>query len=264
MKKSILLIATLGAFLLGTQSCFFAFNDAFCQSGSGNIIKEEISLEDFQNITSLTVVDIEIEQGDSQTVIIEGHENMIDELYLSVINEELRIDLKDDCYNDFRLKVYVTIPVLKKLKIESTGDVELGSFKNLDNLSIEISSTGDVIGDGVLEITEKLDIEISSTGDIKLDVYTQDINIDLSSTGNLALKGSCNTQDIYMDGTADYFAYNLESEICYIENDGIGDAKVYVSDELDVRISSVGDVYYIGEPTVKEYNSGPGNLINAN
>jgi hypothetical protein len=86
----------------------------------------------------------------------------------------------------------------------------------------------------------------------------------LSGTGDHVFEGSCVYQDIDMDGTADYSAYDLESEICDIICDGTGDAKLNVSEELNVSIKSVGDVYYIGNPTITINDTSIGNLIDAN
>lgn len=262
MQKSILLI-TATILLLGVQSCYFAFNDGPCLEGFGPIVTEEFDFETITAITNETVIDIEIEQGDEQSVVVEGHENMIQEVYLNVINDELRIDLRDNCYKNFKLKVYITVEDLEALYLESTGDARLGDFE-VDELAIHVSSTGDVKGTGELEIEKFLEIHSSSTGSTSLEVYTEDIFVDASSTGDITLSGSCSYQSIEMDGTADYKAFNLESEICDVHNSSTGDAKINVSDELNVTITSTGDVHYMGNPKIDYRNSGVGDLINEN
>lgn len=262
--KVLRLIILASVLITGMQSCYFSYHeDSFCISGRGNIVSEEIFVDDFNAIVNQTVVDVIIEQGDVQSVEIEGHQNMIDEMKLSVNDDQLFIGLQNKCYNDFRLTVYITVPDLKEIKLQSTGDVEIGDFNHLSSLHLSLSSTGDIIGTGVLEIDNTLEIDGNSTGDVLLEVYTNEVLTDISGTGDINLSGSCTYQNIDMSGTADYKAYDLESELCDVRCAGTGDAKVNVSDELNVTIRSTGDVYYIGSPTINLTNTGVGDLIKA-
>lgn len=253
------------ALFSGMQSCIVSFNDdTNCIKGTGSIVSEEVAVDPFNVVINETVVDVEIVQGVSQSVIVEGHQNMIDELSLRVSNNKLSIDLKGGCYNSFELKVYITVPNLTALTIESTGDMKLGSFDSIQSLYVGIKSTGDLYCNGTLIIDHLFEIESESTGKIELNVITDEIVAYMSGTGNITLSGSCNSQYIELSSTGSYSAFDLDSEDCEVKNSGVGDVKVYVTNNLDVSISSVGSVYYMGDPVVKVNDKGVGNLIHVN
>lgn len=260
MKKLIYSLIVF-ALLAGAQSCYFHFDDQICMSGFGTIVSEEISLEDFNSIENQTVVDVEVIQGDQQMVTVEGHQNMIDQLDLTVHGSELSIELRDGCYNNFKLKVYITVPELEKVSVKSTGNVYIDDFENIESLVLSSSSTGDIIGTGVLDVLDLVELKTSSTGNIKLELYTTTLIAEMNGTGNITLEGSCVDQDIEMSGTGNYKAYDLESESCTVKVSGTGDAKLNVSEELDIRINSVGNVYYKGTPRLTIHDSGIGDII---
>lgn len=261
MNTKIKLIVIALALLAGTQSCYFHINDGFCLSGSGNVVSEEFTLSEFTEVENQTVVDVEIVQGDEQKVVVEGDQNIMDQLQMNVHGNELSIDLRDGCYNHFELKVYITVPYLEKVSVKSTGDVFIDDFDGLDYLTLKTSSTGDIIGTGVLEVDNVLELRTSSTGNIDLEAYTYDLNASISGTGDITLVGSCKNQDVEMNSTGKYKAYDFESENCTIRVSGTGDAKLNVSEQLDVHISSTGDVYYLGSPRVDVTDNGVGDLV---
>ena len=107
MKTKILLIVCFIAFLATMQSCIDPYCPVSkCVNGNGSIVSEEFLLDNFNSVVSKTVVDIEIIQGEEQKVLVEGHENMIHELWLRVSNGRLDIDLPDGkgfvCLNCFQ------------------------------------------------------------------------------------------------------------------------------------------------------------------
>lgn len=265
MKTRIIVMICLIASIAGMQSCVDPYHPgSMCIKGVGSIVSEEIPLADFNSLVSKTVVDVEIVQGDEQQIIIEGHENMIHELDLMVFNENLEIDLRGGCYSNFRLKVYITVPKIESLQVESTGNINVGEFDNIKSLYLSIDGTGNINADGPLSVDELLQIEGSSTGKFDLDVDAEEVRAYLDGTGNVTLKGSCISQYIETDGTASYRAYDFDSEYCEVYSDGVGDVKVYVTEELDVSINSVGSVYYMGNPHVHVNDQGVGDLKSVN
>jgi len=263
--KKLVLVATAVALLALTQSCFDPYNGGgMCIGGVGSIVEEEIQLDSFNSVVCETVVDVEIIQGTEQKVVVEGHENMIEELDLKVFNGKLNIDLRNNCYNHFDLKVFITVPNLELVKVESTGDVSLGEFKNLENLELSSTSTGDIVSTGLIEVKGLTVLTTKSTGNIELELTTTELEANITSTGNIDLEGSCIKQSIELDGTGNFRAYDFESEECDIDSDGIGDAKVFVTKELQANINSVGNVYVKGDPKIYSTENSVGDLVEVN
>lgn len=251
-------ILTVVLFSLSMYSCY---HFPFCISGSGPIVTQEFDLEQFDEIASETVIDIEVAQGNTQQVIVEGNENMMNFIELKAINNKLYVDLREGSYNHFDLKVYVTIPTLKEVELESTGSVYLNEFANLESLSLYSRSTGNINSDGVLEIENKLNIRSSSTGNISLNVNCDEVEVESTSTGNVTLSGNCNTQYVDLSGTGNYKAFDLYSKECTVTTNGTGYARVNVSNILNAKIKSIGSIYYKGNPKVYVQDSSLGSLI---
>lgn len=260
--KRILVIITIVLVNMSLSSCVhFQF---FGIVGSGPIVTRNFDLSNFDQIESQTVIDVEVAQGDSFRVVAEGHENIMDYLELRVINHKLTVDLMHGSYNHFEMKIYVTMPVLNKLSVQSTGNAYLNEFTGLESLTIIDNSTGNIVCDGTFEIQNNLEIKSRSTGNIRLGVNCDEIEASVSSTGNITLNGSCNYQDVYLSCTGNYNAFDLSSKECNVETNGTGDARITVSDVLNATIRSVGSIYYKGNPSVHIQDYSIGNVIGSN
>jgi hypothetical protein len=257
MKK----LAQILTIVLLTVSMTSCWDFPIMITGSGPIVSQEFDVASFDKVEATTVIDVEIVQGDSLKVVAEGNENIMNYLDIKVVNNKLRVDLVHGSFGHFDMKVYVTMPTVSEIEIESTGDIYAEGFTGLRSLKVRSSSTGKFTSDGIFEIDGNLDIVSSSTGSITLDANCQDIDARLSSTGSITIGGTCAYQNIDLNSTGNYNAYELLSKECVVETSGTGDAKVNVSDDLDVTIRSVGNVYYKGNPRINIQDSSIGDLI---
>jgi len=257
--KRIAQIFTIILVSLSMTSCFHPF--PLMISGSGPIVTQTFDLEPFDEIASETVIDIEVVQGETQEVTVEGNENMMNFIELKVIDHKLHVDLVNGSYNHFELKVYITIPTINEIELESTGNVFLSEFTNLESLNLYLRSTGNISFEGITEIENNLNIRSSSTGNVFIDMNCDEVDVRATSTGNVTIKGSCNTQQVDLDGTGNYNAFDLFSKECTVTTNGTGDAKVNVSDILNAKIRSIGSIYYKGDPKVNVQDSSIGSLI---
>ncbi|HNW51608.1 MAG TPA: head GIN domain-containing protein [Prolixibacteraceae bacterium] len=257
MKK----IAQIFLFIFAGTSLFSCLDFPLCISGTGPIVTQTFDLEPFDKVEDGTVVDVEIVQGDSQKVVVEGNENMMNYIELQVINNKLHIDLIHGSFSHFKLKVYITVPTLREVEAESTGDIHLDEFIGLESLNLYSTSTGNIHADGVFEIENKLRVKSSSTGNISIAANCYQVEVESTSTGNISIKGNCHLQEVELHGTGNYNAFDLNSEECTILTNGTGDARVTVSEELDAKIHSIGSIYYKGNPRVNIQDTSIGKLI---
>jgi len=257
MKK----LAQILAIVLVTVSMTSCWDFPIMITGTGPIVTQEFDVASFDKVEAATVIDVDIVQGDSIKVVAEGNENIMNYLEIKVVNNKLRVDLVHGSFGNFDMKVYVTMPTVSEIEIESTGDIYAEGFTGLRSLKVKSSSTGKFSSDGIFDIAGDLNIVSSSTGSISLDVNCQDIDARISSTGSVTIAGNCTFQTIDLNSTGNYNAYELVSKECVVESSGTGDAKVNVSDDLDVTIRSVGNVYYKGNPRININDSSIGDLI---
>ncbi|MBC7334088.1 MAG: DUF2807 domain-containing protein [Actinobacteria bacterium] len=83
----------------------------------------------------------------------------------------------------------------------------------------------------------------------------------ISGAGRTKLFGSADEQKITISGTGSYDAKDLESKNCKIIISVTGKAIVNVSESLDISMSGIGSINYIGNPSVTQsITSGSGTI----
>ncbi|MBN1925800.1 MAG: DUF2807 domain-containing protein [Prolixibacteraceae bacterium] len=251
------------AFLIASfSSCYFQPYGHII--GSGPIVTEEFTVAEFNSVAGETVIDIDIVQGDVQSVIAEGHENIMSFLELKVINGRLIVDLKNGSYSNFQMKIFVTVPELESVEVGSTGNITVEEFSPMQYFDLTSNSTGNIVCYGQFNITEELSIRSSSTGNISINADAFEVNVKQSSTGNVKITGTCEKQWVDISSTGNYNAYELMSKECRVETSSTGDAHVYVTDYLNAIISSTGSVFFKGNPVVNVSDTSVGNLVRVN
>jgi hypothetical protein len=151
----------------------------------------------------------------------------------------------------------------------SAGDLEMGDL-DVESLDIAMSSAGDVsIGDvqgrrikasitsaGDLEMDDlevnSLKVRMTSAGNVRIrNLYAETFELTNSSAGTIEIEGGkIEEQDVALSSAGCYNAENLESTEATVHLSSVGDAIINVQEYLDATISSMGSVYYIGNPRV--------------
>lgn len=142
----------------------------------------------------------------------------------------------------------------------SPQSVELKAQQNIiDVMTIGVTSNELRVG-----LKEGYNIQEADT--IRFDITIPEINmITLAGVGDFILSGDHQEElTIGLTGVGTVRAFNLEVGTCIIIITGVGDCEVNVIDELNVDITGVGDIYYIGNPNIDQSVSGVGRLIDAN
>lgn len=213
-----------------------------CEEGQGNLVKKEISLANFDEISIEGNYHVYLSQADTQKVYIKAHENLISLLNTEVKGSQWKIDF-DPCVKSIEaIEFYVSVKSLKEINVEGSGKV---------------------IGENTLK-SNQLVLNIDGSGDIQLDIDVKELESEINGSGDIQLSGKTKKHEIEVNGSGDIDAYELMSDNCEIEINGSGDVKVHVSYDLNAEVNGSGDIYYKG--SVKNINSsinGSGNLNQA-
>jgi hypothetical protein len=209
-------------------------------SGEGPITKREITIDHFEGIKNGFSCDIYITQGNNQHVVLEGQQNILDNLRFEVIDKILKIKYDKMVKRSDPVKIYITMNNLTQVNISGSGSlVSTNRFNGLDNL----------------------DLGVSGSGNIKLEVEARDIEMGVSGSGDIKLEGKANEIDISISGSGGIDSHDLEAYTCKVSISGSGDATVFVKDKLDARISGSGNIRYHGDvPKVYSRVSGSGHI----
>ena len=233
--------------------------------GEGMVVTETFDLDDFDKIELQASFDVVVKQGNTQEVIVEGQQNIIDRVQLDVINDNLTMYLQNGSYRNFELTVHITSPNLDKILNDGSGNITIEDF-DTDNLEIIIDGSGNVDATDAITISNEMKMEIDGSGDMEIDdLVADEVLAIIDGSGNIEIKDGF-TQDLELicDGSGDLKIYDLESEDCIVTAKGSGDTQVKATNTLDVQLSGSGDVKYKGNPSIDVVDTGSGDLIDAN
>ncbi|MEW5870156.1 MAG: head GIN domain-containing protein [Chloroflexota bacterium] len=229
------------AALLLSMACTLTIPGGLGLRGSGNVITESRQVSDFNQVVLSGIGELQITQGESESLEIEAEDNLLPLIETEVRNNTLYIGIKEN-----RTGISPTKPIRYQL-----------SLKELD--SLEISGAGSAKVD-VLE-TETLDLMLSGVGAIKVGTLTADtLAVAISGAGNCQVAGQVQRLKVDMSGAGSLEAGDLQAQTADVQISGVGGAKLWVSETLDAVLSGVGNLEYYGNPSVTMEESGVGRM----
>ena len=227
---------------LALSSCTFYDDDDidFCLDGKGAVEKEHRSMRDFTGIELKIQGAVYVQQGNTTKLEVEARENLLSHIETRVSGNTLIID-NNRCFESGQdIKIYVTVPDLRKVMVSSSGKI-----KNMGTLK-----------------AEDLNLIVSGSGDLELNVDASDIQSKVSGSGSILLNGEAETHEIRIAGSGKVEAFGLLTAETEASITGSGKASVLVDDKLKVSISGSGQVRYKGNPQIQQQISGSGRVVN--
>lgn len=140
-----------------------------------------------------------------------------------------------------------------------TGETQSLSFhaqqEVLEVLSYEVI-------DHILHIGFKPDYRVRSSKEISASIVIPKLSfVSITGAGDFSLDGDRqDLLDIHITGTGNVSAFEMEAKDCIIRISGAGNCEVNVSDNLDVIVSGVGNIFYLGQPALRSDISGVGKV----
>jgi hypothetical protein len=203
-----------------------------CYTSAGEIIVDERWSNYFEIINLYDDVNLVLEPGDNYSIRVEGGKNLIDAVVTEVRDSILYINNTMSCNwvrsYDHKLTVYVTSPSLKKIRFESNGVVSTSSRLVFDVFEINAWGGG---------------------GSINIEVECRTLHLALHyGTVDFNVKGKSIMTTIYANSYGPFYCSELNSNIVYIHNNGTNNCYVHANHILGAEITSVGDIYYSGDP----------------
>lgn len=140
--------------------------------------------------------------------------------------------------------------------IGETQSVELHAQQEILNvMSYEVRNS-------ILEIGFKPDYTVNTSKEISASIVIPAVShVSVTGAGDFTLEGVKQALlNIHITGTGNVSAFDLEVSDCIIRISGAGNCEVNVEENLDVLISGVGNVFYMGDPFLTSDVSGVGNI----
>jgi hypothetical protein len=204
--------------------------------GNGNLITKEIPVSSFEALKASGVYELNLTQGDKESVKIEADENL--QQYFTVRNEgsKLIIEMKELKNKNMKLKnkmkVYVSFKKLREMDFSMVGSVQATSQLSFADLDIKNSSVG------------KMDLDLSANT----------LNLKNSSVGKVKLSGKAQNAVVTNNGVGNLDAGTFVVQTMNIDNSGVGGAEVNAEKELKVKDTMLGRVKNKGVAPMKKNN----------
>jgi hypothetical protein len=235
MRKNLFLMLAITAFSFSMQA---QKNDKYDDKdrikGSGNVITKDISVNSFDELDASGVFNLQLSQGDKETLRIEADDNLMDLFIVENEGSTLKIKMKKNSnFNSKKqLKVYVTFKTLK---------------------SMNLGMVGGTSSDEKLKFAD-LKLKNQSVGSVSLNMTLQTLNMENQSVGSVKLEGSAENAVVKNNSVGSINAGNFVVQKMDIENNGVGSATVNAEKELKYSDSFLGKVSNRGNATVKKKN----------
>ena len=202
--------------------------------GSGNVITKDIAIKSFNELDASGIFNLQLSQGDKETVRIEADDNLMDLFIVENEGSTLKISMKKNSnFNSKKhLRVYVTFKTLK---------------------SMELSMVGGTSSEEQLKFSD-LKLKNQSVGSVSLNMTLQTLNMENQSVGSVKLEGSAENAIVKNNSVGSINAGNFVVQKMDIENNGVGSATVNAEKELKYSDSFLGKVSNRGNATVKKKN----------
>jgi hypothetical protein len=200
---------------------------------SGESVTDERNLSGISQVKISGVMNLYLNQGDNESLRIEGYEKAISLLEINENGDLLEIGYKEEdnvknIFEDFSPDIYLTISDLRKLSFDGVVNIESENTFQVEELII----TGDGIGKINLEIEAKM------------------IDATFNMMGTIVLRGNVETIKLSNEGMGKIDASKLIAQNMTLTSSGIGRVEVYCEDELSITVNGIGSVNYSGNPKV--------------
>ncbi len=240
MKNRLLILSAIITIALVTLACGTNWSMA---QGSGKLVTEQRSVSNFNAIAFSGIGDLTIIQGESESLIVEAEDNIIEYITTEVKGQTLEIGFDSRRWNDWvkptqPIKFTLTVTDLKEINLSGAGSIQTDKL-----------------------ITPTLEIISSGAGSIALlGLETESLTVHSSGAGSIEVSGNTLTQKITISGLGNYDAGDLSSVQTAITVSGAGNSNLWVAETLDITISGVGSVRYYGDPKISQSISGIGSV----
>ena len=205
-----------------------------CFKSTGDLIWEDYEISNVTVVELHNNIDLFIHSDSIERVMLYAGSNLIEKIEVTQSDSILTLRNYNscNCVRDFNSPVEVHLYTKNAHTIKYFG---YGNIKNDEPI------TGSSF---YLSITD-------GYGDIDLNLQTHHVIVDFNSGGStITLKGNADFLGSYVGAAGRLDAQNLKTRITYLNHMSVVDQYVWAENDLDIRIHSIGNIYYKGNPQI--------------
>lgn len=229
--------------------------------GEGGLQQEWRDLPVISEIVHRTVIPIYLTQDSLQEARLEGSASLLPFVQLKVSNGVLDISLKEGyTYEDIDVSLFLSVSDVEKISLRSTGNLIFLSDWKCDSITLENRMSAEIAS--FRKITaNRLDIYQELSSSVQLEVKTSELTVNAIDASKMILSGEADKVEYYLSQTSLLNAMNLLTRKTTMYHHSTKTAKISVSDSLNGRLGSTGDLWYFGSPAVSMDIQGTGAII---
>ncbi|MCX2742641.1 DUF2807 domain-containing protein [Mangrovivirga sp. M17] len=232
MKKLIYILPTI---LLLVVSC--NDQDSFgCFKKAGGHAIEERPISTFSHIIIETGVDIRFSDSQTETITVEGPENLLHKIETNIYRDTLYIKDSNTCSwvrSPVRTMIHLPIPADVKIYYRGYGNLELQTVEPINTFDLEID---DGMGD--------INLQFATVGAVS--IYN-------NSFSNVSLSGNADSLHFqYRNNFGQFDASTLQSKKVDLVYGGKNDVKINPTESITGVITGFGDVISLQRPPLVE------------
>ena len=189
-----------------------------------------------------------LEKGNQNEVNYSGSSEAIALLQTKINNGVLTINIekgKEKAFSRYNkknpVKITLTMPKLKSVKVNGSGGVYSEDKIETDKLSVQVNGSGDIKFDEI--VPNEIYVFVNGSGDI-----------------NFYGKGVTAKGEIKVTGSGDVCTSTFDILDLKVKLVGSGDASVYSSGEIKINLVGSGDIRYSGNADVIVSITGSGDV----
>ena len=190
-----------------------------------------------RSFSNFTVVDI---RGDFEIIFEKGDKNQIKLTSTNIPLDQVSTSQKG-----------ATLKIKRKLSLgeafEDSG-VKLHIIHNNELAILVIDGSSEVIVKDTINVNEAY-LEMSGSGSFRATIQSKRLKLDSSGGTEWKLSGEVSTLMIKATGSSNVDALALSSDVAEVNAIGSADIKVKVNEDLNAKITGLGNIYYTGEPS---------------
>ena len=196
--------------------------------GNGDLISSERMVSGFEKIDIVGSANVRFHISQEYRVTVTADSNLIELVTTTVKNNTLNIGTERGSYSFTKLTVDVYSPILTGVSITGSG-----SFDSDEKIA-----------------TSVFEAEVTGSGKIKLIMESETFVSSISGSGNVTISGNNNDSNIEISGSGIFNGNEFINNKAVVDISGSGTANVFVTDNLNARVSGSGRINYHGNPSV--------------
>jgi hypothetical protein len=196
--------------------------------GDGQATTQTREVAEFTGVKLETSADVVVMVGGERRVSVTADSNLLEHVRTDVRGRSLVIGTKDGIHPKIPVRVEISVPDLREVEIDGSGNVSVDGARGDASLSID------------------------GSGDLRWSGEGGAVRAEIEGSGKTTLAGSANQLAVEVSGSGGVDAAKLKARNASVEVEGSGDVSVHVDGgAFRAEVTGSGNVTWSGNGTVE-------------